>query len=389
MERISTYENYAQLVEQLWNDKNVVKEAQANNTTADVDATKTTQYAKALIKPVFQSAVIVDLFQPVIMKQSSLTVPIFNVTRDGVTTAEVAENGQIQLSKVNSSTSVINAVKFALRSSVTTELLEDSKNNGKVSFDPIGMALANDARYIVSEIDGKLYDLLYNGATAGIVYWDTVAPSGWATDHPGKDYDLTFELAIKQAVAKVAAQKYAADFILINPEDEYRMSNIKGFVPSSFDVKTDLHGIIGKLGKLTVYSSAEVRQGIAIIGQKNVLGVYGTYIPFQYKAGVYDSEYDTSEWVVRTRVAMKVIAGEAIAKVYLVTPISGEAVGTGDGSKTAFNLAHYPVKPGSLTIKLGSTVTTDYSVDLETGVLTFNSAPGSGVAITADYSAVL
>jgi hypothetical protein len=389
MEKMTTLEKYAELVESLWNDKNVLKEAQANNTTTDVANTKTTRYAKMLIKPVFQSAVIMNLFAPVVMKQSSLTVPVFTVTRDGVTTAEVAENGEIQLSKVVSSTSVINAIKFALRSSVTTELIEDSKNNGSLSFDPIAMALTNDARYIVSEIDGKLYNLLYNGAAAGIIYWDTVAPSGWATDHPGKDYDTTFELAIKQAVAKVATQKYAADFILINPEDEYRMSNIKGFVPAAFNVKTDLHGRIGTLGRLAVYSSPDVRQGIVIVGQSKVMGVYGTYIPFQYKPGAYDSKYDTSEWVVRTRVAMKVIAGEAIAKLYIVSPVENEAVGTGDGSTTVFNLAHAPVKPGSESITVNGAATSDYTLDYETGKITFNSAPASGNAIVANYSAVL
>ena len=389
MERISTFEKYAELVEELWNNKEVLQEAQANNTTGDVSNTKTTQYAKALIKPVFSKAVIAKLFQPVIMKQSSLTVPIFTVTRDGVTTAEVSENGQIQLSKVVSSTSVINAIKFALRSSVTTELLEDAKSSQMSQFDPVMMALSNDARYIVAEIDNKLYNLLYSGAAAGIVYWDTVAPAGWATDHPGKDYDLTFELALTSAIAKVAAGKYAADFVLVNPEDYYRLSNIKGFVPATFDVKSDLNGFLGNLGRLGVYASPEVRKGIAIVGQSKVLGVYGTYIPFQYKAGAYDSTYDTAEWVVRTRVAMKVIAGEAIAKVYMVTPISGENVGTGDGSTTIFNLANAPVKPGSVNITVGGTATTDYTIDLETGKITFNSAPASGSAIVADYSAVI
>lgn len=62
-----------------------------------------------------------------------------------------------------------------------------------------------------------------------------------------------------------------------------------------------------------------------------------------------------------------------------------EAVGTGDGSETQFDLDNAPVIEGFETIYLDGFVTTDYTLDYETGEITFTTAPENGVAITADY----
>lgn len=72
-------------------------------------------------------------------------------------------------------------------------------------------------------------------------------------------------------------------------------------------------------------------------------------------------------------------------KIAFSTPpglVTSEAVGTGDGSTTIFNLDHTPIA-GSLTMKLDGVETTDYTTN--GAQITFNTAPGSGVAITADY----
>jgi len=66
--------------------------------------------------------------------------------------------------------------------------------------------------------------------------------------------------------------------------------------------------------------------------------------------------------------------------------VTNEAVGTGDGLTKAFYLDHAPVKYGSVTVKLGGTPTTGYTVDYVAGIIYFTTAPASGQAITADYT---
>lgn len=68
------------------------------------------------------------------------------------------------------------------------------------------------------------------------------------------------------------------------------------------------------------------------------------------------------------------------------TDVSAESVGTGDGTETVFNLDNYPVVSTSETIKLDGTATSAYSIVYDEGEITFDSAPGGGVAVTADYA---
>jgi len=71
----------------------------------------------------------------------------------------------------------------------------------------------------------------------------------------------------------------------------------------------------------------------------------------------------------------------------LATNVRNEAVGTGNSEETVFSLDNTRVVPGSDTVYLGGTATTAYTINEDTGVITFTSAPGV-VAITADYSYV-
>jgi len=73
----------------------------------------------------------------------------------------------------------------------------------------------------------------------------------------------------------------------------------------------------------------------------------------------------------------------------LTQNISNENVGTGDGSTTEFSLAYSPVLENSETIYVDGTEqtrNTDYTINYETGVITFTSAPTNGASITADYT---
>lgn len=79
---------------------------------------------------------------------------------------------------------------------------------------------------------------------------------------------------------------------------------------------------------------------------------------------------------------------------------TGEAIGSGDGSETEFqiivtydgddplvrNIRH--PKNGTVTIYengVAQTETTDYTIDYDTGIITFTTAPSNGVAVTADF----
>lgn len=75
------------------------------------------------------------------------------------------------------------------------------------------------------------------------------------------------------------------------------------------------------------------------------------------------------------------------ARQYSSGRITGEAVGTGDGSTVVFFLAFFPIASGTLTVFVSGTPTA-VTADLETGRIEFGSAPAGAAAITADYSLV-
>lgn len=66
---------------------------------------------------------------------------------------------------------------------------------------------------------------------------------------------------------------------------------------------------------------------------------------------------------------------------------------TADGSTVLFKIGKgdYPVLENSYTLKVGGSVQTegtDYSIDVNNGLITFSSAPSDGSAITLDFKAV-
>lgn len=80
---------------------------------------------------------------------------------------------------------------------------------------------------------------------------------------------------------------------------------------------------------------------------------------------------------------------------------TAEPIGTGNGSTTAFQVIQRKtnavrtldrpithIRAGTLAVRVNGVlqvVTTDYTVNLATGIITFTSPPGNGLAITADF----
>lgn len=71
------------------------------------------------------------------------------------------------------------------------------------------------------------------------------------------------------------------------------------------------------------------------------------------------------------------------------TPVTDEAVGTGDNTKKIWDLLNSPVKENSEVVKLDGVPKvrlTDYTMDYAAGKIYFFTAPGTDVVITADYT---
>lgn len=61
-------------------------------------------------------------------------------------------------------------------------------------------------------------------------------------------------------------------------------------------------------------------------------------------------------------------------------------LGVGDASETQFEIGYSPIVAGSVSVKVGDTETTDFTVATLTGIITLGSAPASGVSVYAKYT---
>ena len=72
-----------------------------------------------------------------------------------------------------------------------------------------------------------------------------------------------------------------------------------------------------------------------------------------------------------------------------LTAVTAEAVGTDNGTTTVFTLTNKPVIPGSQTVNVNAvaqTYGTQYTMNFDTGSVTFTTAPANTLAVTADYT---
>ena len=98
-----------------------------------------------------------------------------------------------------------------------------------------------------------------------------------------------------------------------------------------------------------------------------------------------DGSLSSARGSLEMRSGMKV---ETTLTTKALTTVTAEAVGTGDGVDTTFSLASSPVLSNSETIFVGGSAKargTDYSVDYDTGAITFSTAPASAAAVSAYY----
>lgn len=136
--------------------------------------------------------------------------------------------------------------------------------------------------------------------------------------------------------------------------------------------------------------------GQGVLKPGTVLGVNESDFKYYVLDPAANDGTQTARAILREEVDTS--AGDVQAVVYLAgvyaeddivfadVPVVGENVETGDGTATTFTLSRPPVASGSEKIYLDGVLQTGgYTIDYATGSITFNSAPGAGVVITADY----
>jgi len=386
---------------ELLKDNYFMSESNIYNLTTDTSSIKPTAIAKRVIPVIYAKIVSLNLYEVMRMPASAWAIPKLTFTKES-TVATVDENNRITTTKISTTNLPMVAVKRAYRSILTSEALEDANVAG---LPVLQRVIEYDIKDIANQIDEALIDAMVVGAAAGDVWWDINIPADWYTLHPSMEYGETLYDAIVSAVVCVAEQKFNADFALISPDMENYLVRIAGYKSAGDNA---LQGEVGKVKGLQVFSSLNMTGGMMIVGEKKVFGVYGVYIPMEYRAGGYDGEYDRSEWVVRTRTAMMVYIGEALARVILFDDYTTETVTLTNGEGT---LAHFPVHPTetltgkdgdgdtSLTIETWDsrtesipTTVANYTIfiDLETGAVATSSgyaAPTDNKVIISAYSA--
>ena len=305
------------------------------NLTTDTSSIKPIVIAKRVIPVIYAKIVSLNLYEVMKMPGPAWSIPKVSFAKE-VTSAIVLENNQIKTTKISTSNLPMTAVKRAYRSILTSEALEDANVSGLSVLDRV---IEYDIKDIANQIDEALINAMIVGAAAGDTWWDINIPANWYTLHPSMEYGETLYDAIVSAVVDVAEQKFNADFALVSPDMESYLVRIGGYSKVGDNA---LQGEIGRVKGLAVFSSLNMESGMMIVGEKKVFGVYGVYIPMEYRPGGYNAEYDRSEWVVRTRTAMQVYLGEALARVILYDNYTSEEVTLTSGAGT---LAHFPVHP--------------------------------------------
>jgi hypothetical protein len=265
---------------------------------------------KGMIKKASAEMIATMLFDTGTMSGPVEKYPVESYSKEaGVTTAEVAEGGEIKRARTSYTSVTLEAVGFKLRSVLTAEAIEDAQNAGNLNI--VARAIANMAKDIAEEIDAKLMNLMVTGAVAGNS--DVVKAT------TAKETSAKLVEAIVDAMQNVKKKNYRPDFVCVDP-------TIFGFLAKNDEfVHADKYGsdllqqtgFMGKIRGLEVFESNVMPVNKAVVGKRRTFGVYKVYVPTMLRGPVYDTTYDKEVYVVRQRSAMKILVGEALATVTL------------------------------------------------------------------------
>ncbi len=337
--------------------------------TDQTGSVKPPYLSKDIIPILFARAVALNFFKLVNMPMAAYEVPILQYeTEAGVSTSVVDENGRISTTRVSTRNILMRAVKRAFRTIMSSEALEDAN---VIGMNALREVLDLDAKNIADEIDVELFDLMTFGAAAGDVWWDTSIPANWSQSWVSKDYYETMYDAIVQAASFVARNLFTADFMVLNPAQFGDITILKQFAAGTPNLS--MQGRIGSILGMGVWSSLNTLPGMILLGQSNAFGVYGSYIPLQYREGPYEPSRDRQQWVVRTRSARMITQGEALGRVILFESIVQESVTMALNAQTGLwegTVAQAPINPTDLGNTL---VVRDNTVDITANVTTYDS----------------
>jgi hypothetical protein len=284
-------------------------------TTNDTLALQIPKYNRAMITKALAELIATNFYEVGTMMGPIEKTPVEMYNREaGVTTTEVVEGGQIKTGKTSYSSVTLEAVGFKLRAQLTAEAIEDAQNAGNINI--IARAIAYLGKDIAEEIDTKLMQLMVDGAAAGNV---DVAKGALT----GKAYGDSIVSGIVDAIQFVKLKNYRPDFLLIDPNvfgylaktDEFVHADKYGPTTGTTLQQT---GYLGRIRGLDVFESNNMPLNKAVIGKRQIFGVYKVYIPLMLRGPLYNTDLDKETYVVRQRCAMKVTLGEALATVSLV-----------------------------------------------------------------------
>lgn len=300
-----------QLLEHYDTLKSVGSIQEDEQTTNDTLAMHEPKFNKAIITKATAELVATNFYETGTMDRPVEKTPVEVYNREaGVTTTEVAEGGEIKTGKTTYGTVTIEAIGYKLKAVLTTEAIEDAQNAGNLNI--VARHIANLAKDIAEEVDGKLMSLMVSGAQAGNVDVSKGSDAAKVTS------DKLVQ-AFVDAIQLVKKKNYRPDFILVDPTIFGFLAKNDEFVHADKygDTKLQQTGFMGKIRGLEVFESNNAIADKAVIGKRGTFGVYKVYIPTMLKGPVYDPHFDKEVYVVRTRAAMKITVGEALATVTL------------------------------------------------------------------------
>jgi hypothetical protein len=159
----------------------------------------------------------------------------------------------------------------------------------------------------------------------------------------------------------------------------------------SLNKDTDINGVADGWTKNTSFPNATAEflfdavEGIQMVNVLSSTGVETGVNEYQDVTVTAGTSYVLSVYAKSDAANVSVKPRAAVQWIHSVT---GEAVGTGNGTNKTFTVINKPIVPDSQVVKVaGVTKTegTDYTFDDTTGTITFTTAPANGAAVTADY----